>query len=59
MKVCELIKKLKKFPPTMEVVISDGYNGTSWAGNFQIEEFEGSVDIGVGGMIYEETESSK
>lgn len=33
----------------MEVVISDGYDLRFYKGDWEIKEFEGQVDIGVGG----------
>lgn len=53
MKVKELIERLSEFDPNMEVVISDGYDAIFYAGEFVIEEFEGDLDIGVGGLRVE------
>jgi hypothetical protein len=55
MKVKELIKKLKEFPPGLEVTISDGYDFRFYVGNFSVELFEdeegtSKVDIGIGGF---------
>jgi hypothetical protein len=51
--VSDLIGILEKFydlDPLMEVVITDGYNCKSYTGDFDIQEFEGTVDIGIGGL---------
>lgn len=50
MKVKEVIQKLKQFDPEMEVIISDGYGFHFYNTNGAvIQEFEGQVDIGIGG----------
>ena len=49
MKVKEMIAILSKFDGDMDVVIADGYNYRFYEGDYEIVEFEGSVDIGVGG----------
>lgn len=49
MKVKDLIEKLSKFDSDKEVMISDGYKCNSYKGEFKIKEFEGEVDIGIGG----------
>lgn len=54
MKVKEFIKKLKSFDPEMEVTVSDGFNYCFYCTNekydYVFNEFDGKVDIGVGGM---------
>jgi hypothetical protein len=45
-----MIRQLSKFPPGTKVTITDGYRCNCYAGEFEIKEFEGTVDIGVGGM---------
>lgn len=54
MKVKEIIKELSKFHPEMDVVISDGFIYKFYKGSWEIKEFEGTVDIGVGGTDIEE-----
>lgn len=53
MLVGELIDKLKKFSPEMEVLITDGYNFRFYKGEYSITEFNDNgttyVDIGIGG----------
>lgn len=50
MNVREVIEKLNQFDPDMEVIISDGYNYKFYNMNGAvIQEFEGKVDIGIGG----------
>ena len=49
MKVKEMIAILSGFDGDMDVVIADGYNCRFYEGDYEIVEFEGSVDIGVGG----------
>lgn len=53
MTVQELIDKLKKFPPTHEVVITDGFEAYCYGGDFAVELFNDGdtevVDIGIGG----------
>lgn len=56
MKVKDLISKLTKFNPEMEVVLFDGYNTVAYRGDWEIKEFEGTVDIGIGGTIVEDGE---
>ena len=49
MTVQELIDQLSKFPPQMEVFITDGYDARVYHGEWAVKEFIGTVDIGVGG----------
>jgi hypothetical protein len=49
MKVKDLVEKLSKFDPNVEVIISDGYKLVFYHGDWLIKEFEGKVDIGIGG----------
>ena len=50
MNVGEVIEKLKQFDPEMEVIISDGWDFKFYHMNGAvIQEFEGKVDIGIGG----------
>jgi hypothetical protein len=48
--VGQLIERLSQFDPYMEVTITDGYQAVGYEGDFFIQEFEGTVDIGVGGL---------
>lgn len=55
MTVEELIKSLKAFPPTWEVVITDGHKCNCYRGKYEILPFEDDdgtmvVDIGIGGL---------
>jgi hypothetical protein len=54
MNVQQMIEKLQQFPMDMEVELFDGYNGYQYKGDFQFQEFEGVVDIGIGGFLVEE-----
>lgn len=53
MKVKDMINALARFDGDMEVTISDGYEGVFYAGHdfndYQIAEFEGTIDISIGG----------
>lgn len=51
MKVKDLIKKLKKFDPDKEVSITDGYQCNSYEGDWEVIDFEGIIDIGIGGTL--------
>lgn len=51
MTVQELIEKLQKFKPDMQVIVSDGYDCRFYRGEFDVQEFEGEVDIGIGGCL--------
>lgn len=54
MTVGEMINELSKFDKAEEVHITDGYEGRSYAGQFEIvqirENADRFVDIGIGGM---------
>lgn len=52
MTVEQFIFCLSKFPPGYKVTITDGYNCLSYEGNFIFQDFEGSLDIGIGGCEY-------
>lgn len=54
MNVKEMIEHLKQYPEDMEITVSDGYRYNFYKGSFVIKEFEGTVDIGVGGVDYED-----
>ena len=54
MKVKELIELLSKYDPAMDVIISDGYRYNFYSGEYTINEFEGTVDIGVGDCYMED-----
>jgi hypothetical protein len=57
MKVSELIAELNKFPNNMEVIISDGLDYVFYNTNdLEIREFEGMIDIGIGGCRETEKE---
>ncbi len=49
-----MIEKLKEFDPEMEVIISDGWSHKFFKGDFQIGEFDGTCDIGVGSCAHTE-----
>lgn len=53
MTVEELIKALSQFPKNMEVIVTDGYDARYYQGSWLIQEFEGTVDIGIGGTLQE------
>jgi len=55
MTVAEMMMKLMKYPPDLEVKITDGWRYHFYEGDFDIQLFEdvdGStcVDIGIGGL---------
>lgn len=50
MTVAELVDKLNCFSANMEVTITDGYDCKCYEGDFVVAEFEGTVDIGIGGF---------
>ena len=54
MTVIEMIEALSKFDRDAEVLITDGYKGYFYKGDFLLTEFEGCVDIGIGGCSEEE-----
>ena len=59
MTVAEWIEKLKEFPQSLEVRITDGYKHHFYEGDFDFQLFEdldGSkfVDIGIGGFEEEQ-----
>ena len=60
MNVGEMIEHLKKFDPSLEILITDGYNYTFYKGDYSLSEFTDNgvtfVDIGDGGCL-EENES--
>ena len=60
MTVGELVDQLNKFGPTMEVLITDGYNCYFYRGEYSLSEFNDNgvtfVDIGVGGCLEETNE---
>lgn len=49
MNVKQLIEQLSQFPEDMRVTVTDGYNCKCYNGEYSIKEFEGTVDIGIGG----------
>jgi len=56
MKVSEMIKILSDYPDSMEVLITDGFQGNCYRGEYSITEFEDVngkvyVDIGIGGLL--------
>ena len=53
MRVKDMIKQLNKFDQEFDVVITDGYDCKCYSGDFLIVEFEGSVDIGIGGCQFD------
>ena len=48
MTVENLIKALSKFDMQSEVLITDGYAGLCYSGDYEIKQFENCVDIGIG-----------
>ena len=56
MKVSEMIKILSHYPDSMEIIITDGFQGNCYSGEYSITEFEDIdgqvyVDIGIGGQL--------
>jgi len=56
MKVSEMIKILSHYPDSMEIIITDGFQGNFYRGEYSITEFEDVdgqvyVDIGIGGQL--------
>lgn len=49
MTVGEIREQLSQFPSDMELLITDGFNCRCYRGDYEISEFEGCVDIGIGG----------
>lgn len=49
--VGKLINKLSEFPDNAFVVITDGHNLKFYRGKYHISEFEGVVDVGIGGTL--------
>lgn len=56
MNVRQLIDALSVFPNDMEVVLFDGYKCVAYKGDWEIREFEGTVDIGIGGTEVDDSE---
>ena len=55
MNVGQLIEKLSQFPKGKEVIVTEGFQGETYRGDFTVElfqELDGSsfVDIGIGGL---------
>ena len=48
----KLIEALSKFPEDMEVIITDGWEARCYHGDFELKEFEGAIDIGIGGLRF-------
>jgi hypothetical protein len=40
--------------PDLPVVITDGFDAKCFRGRFEVKTFEGTIDIGVGGMKWTE-----
>lgn len=63
MTVGELVDKLNKFDPKMEVLITDGYNFYFYRGEYLVSEFNDNdvtfVDIGIGGCLEETDETDE
>ena len=56
MKLQDLIEALQKAQAehgNLEVKVVDGFQGRVYSGDFVVQEFEGAVDIGIGGCIVE------
>ena len=54
MNVKQLRDALDAFPDEMEVVVFDGHECKAYLGDWEIKEFEGYVDIGIGGTVVED-----
>lgn len=54
MNVKQLRDALAAFPGEMEVVLFDGYRYIAYRGDWEVKEFEGTVDIGIGGTDAED-----
>ena len=54
MNVKQLRDALDTFPDEMEVVVFDGHECTAYRGDWEIKEFDGTVDIGIGGTVVED-----
>ena len=54
MNVKQLREALAAFPDEMEVVVFDGYRCIAYRGDWEIKEFDGTVDIGIGGTEVED-----
>ena len=54
MNVKQLRDALSAFPDEMEVVLFDGYRCIGYRGDWEINEFDGTVDVGIGGTDIEE-----
>lgn len=50
MTVAELIAELSKYPADLEVTITDGYEYKFYSGKYEFQEWENTVEIGVGGL---------
>ena len=51
-----MIKILSQYPDSMEIIITDGFQGNCYCGEYSITEFEDIdgqvyVDIGIGGQL--------
>lgn len=51
MNVKELCEKLQKYDGFKKVTITDGFNSRCYDGLYSIQEFDGMVDIGLGGTL--------
>jgi len=59
MKVDDMLKQLYLLRERMgnvDVMVTDGYQARCYDGEYEIKEFEGRIDIGIGGT--EQTENS-
>ena len=54
MNVKQLRDALDAFPDEMEVVVFDGHECKAYRKICEIKEFEGYVDIGIGGTVVED-----
>lgn len=59
MTVDDFIKKLAKYPSDMKVVVTDGFEGRSYSGDFVFKIYENTLDIGIGGMYYNAEDEEK
>lgn len=62
MTVGEMIEHLKKFDPSLEVLVTDGYNCHFYKGAYSLTEFTDNgvtfVDIGIGVCLEEDENES-
>ena len=52
-----MIAMLSTYNGDMDLLITDGYDCRCYEGNYSVVEFEGAVDIGIGGCLSSEFEN--